>query len=1249
MIGLNTLPWLEHHTIDSQMIFPGSAYLCMAIEALRQLQRERHPDQLLETIDLRDVSFLRALVVPEAPQRTELQLSLNPDTSSLLGFQFRVSSLTDGEWHEHCSGRIEGRLVKSDIGEETERCLSMATTVQLDRRDSSQDQILGSEELYDEFSEAGNGYGSTFAGIRRLVLSAGAGLATVEIPNVAALMPAQHQHPHLIHPSTLDIILHTGLPLASRRLGKGSIMPVHIDELSLSATAAMPREPGSRLDVSTQLSGSQFRTAYTDLSVMASGREVLSASGIELRSLASTLKMPDGLEDTAGICYELDWRADIDFFEPAGQPAAPIYGDVVRQIMYKKGSLTVLNLSIVNNDPSLAFFKALTMKDLKKTVYELVSGNSMPPDELHRIRKQLAGYPVRYRSLNLGRSLSEQGFEEGHYDVVLVQEVLHLHHASRLVQSAGVVLLELQNYDDDSWRMSLSSASLEFRFSFHDAGRGSLVVVARPSRVNMATHSPPHVQIVTRSEECANKNLVHALENCLLASGFTFSRSTIQSISSSFSPSELENMGRKDCFVVVDDEDRPILSDPECFGPLVALLKQPLRIVWISPLEALPMHQITGVARTAHAENEELRLTLVHTASRLLANDLNCCIPQLGSILESAFSSSGPHAEREYRLDEFGTVLIPRLHRSLPFNHAIRSDISKPYGEIRQVSFADTSTKLLLPNVDAESDPPQNWSSFQASTSCSSSAVADEEIEVDTLAFGLFKPGSNTSHWVYAGVATRVGNHVEHLCSGDNVLALAPVPGANRMHIPGAHAARLPTGVSPSEGAGLLLHVMVACYALHIQAPVSAKSSVVVHDSLTYIGRAAVAIARRAGATVYVTADGPQEARSMTTELDLPQGHVITNQQACSSRNKWTKRFDVVLQAGQSELPAKLLAGLKPFGRVVVVAVDGPSSRKQAEPLTMPKGSRNQAIMYCDLIGLLREDPDMIPVLIRQATAILDQVSQPASDICIRPLTHLAEAAKLVETEVHDMVVLEVDAGSIVPALMPSGPDISWSENASYLITGGLGDLGQRLLSLMAKRGAKHLVSLSRRPVDVEEHDRLQTRLQLLSPDCRLYCVVCDITVEESIQNAAGLLDQLGVPPVRGIIQSAAILQVSVVIEPESRRLTKTQASNLLPQDRTLDSMTYEDFLVASRVKVDGTLSLERIFASDHLQFFLMLSSAVNIVGASGQANYNAGNSVQDALARARNLPGQTCQYTSLSIGWIEDAVHTTRDEARLK
>lgn len=90
--------------------------------------------------------------------------------------------------------------------------------------------------------------------------------------------------------------------------------------------------------------------------------------------------------------------------------------------------------------------------------------------------------------------------------------------------------------------------------------------------------------------------------------------------------------------------------------------------------------------------------------------------------------------------------------------------------------------------------------------------------------------------------------------------------------------------------------------------------------------------------------------------------------------------------------------------------------------------------------------------------------------------------------------------------------------------------------------------------------------------------------------------------------------------------------------------MTFDDYFAVAHAKVDGTLVLERVFASPHLHFFLMLSSAVNITGASGQANYNAGNAVQDAIAHTRG-PG----FLSMNIGWIEDAINTSNNKTILQ
>ena len=84
-----------------------------------------------------------------------------------------------------------------------------------------------------------------------------------------------------------------------------------------------------------------------------------------------------------------------------------------------------------------------------------------------------------------------------------------------------------------------------------------------------------------------------------------------------------------------------------------------------------------------------------------------------------------------------------------------------------------------------------------------------------------------------------------------------------------------------------------------------------------------------------------------------------------------------------------------------------------------------------------------------------------------------------------------------------------------------------------------------------------------------------------------------------------------------------------------------------TKIKVDGTLNLHRVFASSKLAFFLSLSSVSSIVGASAEASYNAGNALQDALAhQGKQHPGDT-RFLTINFGWIEDAVLTAGDDIR--
>lgn len=92
--------------------------------------------------------------------------------------------------------------------------------------------------------------------------------------------------------------------------------------------------------------------------------------------------------------------------------------------------------------------------------------------------------------------------------------------------------------------------------------------------------------------------------------------------------------------------------------------------------------------------------------------------------------------------------------------------------------------------------------------------------------------------------------------------------------------------------------------------------------------------------------------------------------------------------------------------------------------------------------------------------------------------------------------------------------------------------------------------------------------------------------------------------------------------------------------------MTLPDFQVTLETKVKGTLNLRKAFEGRNPKFFLMLSSAADILGTSGQGNYNAGNAVQDAIAQTAESHG--CHYIAFNPGMIEGTSAIQNNETRI-
>lgn len=96
------------------------------------------------------------------------------------------------------------------------------------------------------------------------------------------------------------------------------------------------------------------------------------------------------------------------------------------------------------------------------------------------------------------------------------------------------------------------------------------------------------------------------------------------------------------------------------------------------------------------------------------------------------------------------------------------------------------------------------------------------------------------------------------------------------------------------------------------------------------------------------------------------------------------------------------------------------------------------------------------------------------------------------------------------------------------MIAGGLGDLGQKICHLLASRGAKCIVILSRRSLDTTSRRKLRDKLRQVSDKIKVYSMACDISRRPAVQEAVSFIEKMRLPPVRGVIQSATVLQVSL-------------------------------------------------------------------------------------------------------------------------
>jgi acyl transferase domain-containing protein len=324
-VRINDVPWVRDHVVQNNIIYPAAGYLSMAIEGASYLATRQSPGRKVGGYQLRDIDILNALVVPETSDGIELQLSLRPCSSRALDTkdwsEFQVQSVdSDNKWTDHCKGLIMVEHAPEDKDETKALCkLSQPA------EDSAYRIRISPRDIYASLRSGGISHGPIFQNLKTIRARSKQSVTLFTVADSEATMPKNHQHGHVVHPTTLDSVFqaaYTALPGAGNTVGTPKV-PRSIRKLWVAH--GISPQAGHPFKAYTDLSHTDAQSMTTSITVADSSTPnnppVITIQDFLYQSIGSTPLPPPPTWQTEKFTTA-KWAPDITLLRPPS-PSSP--------------------------------------------------------------------------------------------------------------------------------------------------------------------------------------------------------------------------------------------------------------------------------------------------------------------------------------------------------------------------------------------------------------------------------------------------------------------------------------------------------------------------------------------------------------------------------------------------------------------------------------------------------------------------------------------------------------------------------------------------------------------------------------------------------------------------------------------------------------------------------------------------------------------------------------------------------------
>ncbi|KAI0444713.1 polyketide synthase [Xylaria telfairii] len=913
-------------------------------------------------------------------------------------------------------------------------------------------------------------------------------------------------------------------------------------------------------------------------------------------------------------------------------------------LTHKDPSMNFLEIGAGTGGTTKSIMKALTRNQERFQEYCFTD---ISPAFFEVARDLFSDHSARmgYKVLNIEKNIEEQGFEPGQYDIIIAANVIHatqnievtLRNTRQLLKPGGKLLLyECTNptalnvnlvfgtlpgwwlsqephrafgplMTKESWGGYLRStgfSGIDAVFpDFPDPADqfGAILVSTAVGQIEERPKLAP--AFIIKLDGSHSQSEVAAGICGTLGQEAPYQVDDL---------SQIRDRGfQKSTCIILTDLESPILRHPsaEVLASLKHIIARSNRILWLSKDGSInPDYElVAGFARVIRAEHPGLKFITISF------DDVDN-IPILADITMKILRTSYTSTENSFRVIN-GIVHIARVVPANFISKHVQAQTSsfeaveERFGTDQRALSLQIGSLSQLDTLRYEDDLV-----FEAQ-------IAEHDVEFKVMATGmsfrdlalvLGQVGGDVVPGIEAaGIVTRAGSDAMFKV-GDRVLGLS-TSGTMKTYARTCDAflTKVPEQMSWAEAASTSFASSAAYAVLAEHANIQDGDTILIHSATGGFGQAAIQLANLHGAEVFVTAGTQEKQDFLHTTYGIPRSHIFSSRDTSFKEGvrllTQSRGVDIVLNCLSGDGIMASWDCVAPFGRFVELGLKDPSSHTS---LSIRNLGRNVRFEQFDFVYLMKNDSKRAQRIFQRAMKQLLADNYPRRTSTMEySFSQVQDAFRDIQSRRHiGKVVLEPHDDDVVSVVPSTKPATRFDPNVSFVIVGGLGGLGQAIARWAVARGAKNLILLSRNgPVK----PAAKAFLDEITPLCqKVAAPACDVADKSALEICiAKCLTYM--PRIKGCIQGSMVLK----------------------DNRFLD-MSLEEWNDALRPKVDASWNLHHVLGNN-LDFFVLLSSTMGIVGNKEQSNYAAGNTFKDALARYRLSQGLPA--VSLNLPAIED------------